>query len=202
MRRYLVTLLASAVLVSCSTTVPPEPDEQSVAQHQPDAIDSADWQLVWQDEFDSNSIDQSKWSFEQHCWGGGNDEQQCYTNRPENAYVDNGVLYIVARKETFTGPALHEDAPDFSPHQRKTLPRQGGLHGTPGARKHHALAAVALRVPRNLRGRHVAAAGGWHWRRTRPGLRPGASRQGGGGPGGRRCSTDSGRHHSVRLQTP
>ena len=141
MRRYLVTLLASAVLASCST-VPPKPTEQSVAQHQPDAVASADWQLVWQDEFDSNSIDQSKWSFEQNCWGGGNDEQQCYTDRPENAYVDNGVLNIVARKETFTGPALHEDAPDFSPHQRKTLPRQGGLHGTPGARKHHALAAV------------------------------------------------------------
>ena len=122
MRRYLVTLLASAVLVSCSTTTPPEPDEQSVAQHQPDAIDSSDWQLVWQDEFDGSSIDQSKWSFEQNCWGGGNDEQQCYTDRPENAYVDNGVLNIVARKETFTGPALNEDDPSFSPHQRKTLP--------------------------------------------------------------------------------
>lgn len=122
MRRYFATLLGSAMLFSCSTTVPTKPEEQSVAQHQPDAIDSADWQLVWHDEFYSSSIDQSKWSFEQNCWGGGNDEQQCYTNRLDNAYVDNGVLHIVARKETFTGPALHEDAPDFSPHQRKTLP--------------------------------------------------------------------------------
>ena len=121
MRRYLVTLLASAVLVSCSTTTPPEPDEQSVAQHQPDAIDSSDWQLVWQDEFDGSSIDQSKWSFEQNCWGGGNDEQQCYTDRPENAFIDSGILNIVARKETFTGPALNEDAPDFNLHQRKTF---------------------------------------------------------------------------------
>ena len=118
MRRYLVTLLASAVLVSCSTTVPPESDEQSVAQHQPDAIDSADWQLVWQDEFDGSSIDQSKWSFEQNCWGGGNDEQQCYTNRPDNSFVADGVLNIVAKREDFTGP----DSPEGDSSSTKTLP--------------------------------------------------------------------------------
>ena len=147
MRRYLVTLLASAVLVSCSTTAPPEPDEQSVAQHQPDAIDSSDWQLVWQDEFDGNSIDQSKWSFEQNCWGGGNDEQQCYTDRPENAYVDNGVLNIVARKETFTGPALHEDAPDFSPHQRKTLPYTSARPVAPSSGYGHFASSTARHPP-------------------------------------------------------
>lgn len=62
------------------------------------------WQLVWQDEFDGDAIDTSKWSFEENCWGGGNNEQQCYTARPDNAYVNDGILNIVAKKETFTGP--------------------------------------------------------------------------------------------------
>ncbi|MDF2178877.1 family 16 glycosylhydrolase [Aliiglaciecola sp. CAU 1673] len=68
----------------------------------------SDWELVWQDEFNADNIDESKWGFEVNCWGGGNNEQQCYTDRPENAFLENGVLNIVARKETFTGPAEPE----------------------------------------------------------------------------------------------
>ena len=35
------------------------------------------WQLVWQDEFDAPELDLTKWGFEQNCYGGGNNEQQC-----------------------------------------------------------------------------------------------------------------------------
>ncbi|WJG09197.1 family 16 glycosylhydrolase [Aliiglaciecola sp. LCG003] len=55
------------------------------------------WDLVWQDEFSSNVIDQSKWSYDIDCNGGGNQEKQCYTDDPENAFVDNGILKIVAK---------------------------------------------------------------------------------------------------------
>ncbi|HEX5793982.1 MAG TPA: glycoside hydrolase family 16 protein, partial [Rheinheimera sp.] len=51
-----------------------------------------------------------------------NNELQCYTNRPQNAYLDSGVLHLVALQETFTGAALNEDDPAYNPHQRKTLP--------------------------------------------------------------------------------
>lgn len=65
-----------------------------------DAIDPtapvSDWQLVWSDEFDGDFIDENKWNFEIDCWGGGNNEQQCYTDNPENAYVSDGTLKIVA----------------------------------------------------------------------------------------------------------
>ena len=64
------------------------------------------WQLVWADEFDGEQIDMDKWSFETDCWGGGNEERQCYTDRKKNAYVKDGVLSIVARRERFTGHAL------------------------------------------------------------------------------------------------
>lgn len=55
-----------------------------------------DWQLVWSDEFDGNSIDATKWTHEVNCAGGGNNERQCYTDSSDNAYVVNGILNIVA----------------------------------------------------------------------------------------------------------
>mgnify|MGYP003385173110 FL=1 len=80
----------------------------------PDIIDSQDpvetvlisdqWQLVWQDEFDDKNIDLAKWTFEVNCFGGGNNEQQCYTDRTENAFIEQGILKLVALKENFTGP--------------------------------------------------------------------------------------------------
>ncbi len=63
------------------------------------------WELVWNDEFDGVEIDQSKWGWETNCWGGGNNELQCYTDRPENAFLRDGNLVIHARPETFSGPA-------------------------------------------------------------------------------------------------
>lgn len=76
------------------------------------------WELVWSDEFDGTSVDTSKWSYEQNCWGGGNNEQQCYTNRPDNSFVADGVLNIVAKREDFTGP----DSPEGDGSGTKTLP--------------------------------------------------------------------------------
>jgi beta-glucanase (GH16 family) len=56
-----------------------------------------EWNLVWSDEFDGNSVDLEKWSFEtgQHGWG--NNEWQNYTNG-ENATVSDGTLKIIAEK--------------------------------------------------------------------------------------------------------
>jgi beta-glucanase (GH16 family) len=59
------------------------------------------WRLIWQDEFDGLRIDTSKWTHEVNDWGGGNEELQYYTDRPENAYVENGILVIAARKESY-----------------------------------------------------------------------------------------------------
>ena len=61
------------------------------------------WEMVWSDEFDGDTIDPEKWSHETNCWGGGNAEQQCYTDRPENSFVADGMLTIVAQREDFTG---------------------------------------------------------------------------------------------------
>ena len=61
------------------------------------------WNLVWADEFSGTELDRNKWKPEESCWGGGNQEQQCYTDRPDNIRVADGVLHLKARKEQFTG---------------------------------------------------------------------------------------------------
>jgi beta-glucanase (GH16 family) len=61
------------------------------------------WELVWSDEFDGTKLDRSKWKPEKSCWGGGNSERQCYTDRPKNIVVANGMLHLIAHEERFRG---------------------------------------------------------------------------------------------------
>jgi beta-glucanase (GH16 family) len=63
-----------------------------------------DWELVWSDEFNGRSLDRRKWRPEESCWGGGNNERQCYTNRRKNIVVSDGLLRLRAHKESFRGP--------------------------------------------------------------------------------------------------
>lgn len=72
----------------------------------PHALDVIYTDLVWADEFDINgAVDANNWFHQTQLPEGGNwfnGEEQHYTNRIENAFVDNGFLNIVAIKETFT----------------------------------------------------------------------------------------------------
>lgn len=65
----------------------------------------AGWQLVWSDEFDGAGIDTNKWTFDigngNNGWG--NWERQYYTSRTNNAFVADGLLHIVAWKESYSG---------------------------------------------------------------------------------------------------
>jgi beta-glucanase (GH16 family) len=59
------------------------------------------WNIVWSDEFNGSSINTNIWSFEGgNNNGWGNQELEFYTNRSQNAYVSNGLLHIVALRET------------------------------------------------------------------------------------------------------
>ena len=59
--------------------------------------------LVWSDEFNGDSIDESKWNFEvgNGNWGWGNGESQYY--RSQNASIEDGKLIIEARNESYGG---------------------------------------------------------------------------------------------------
>lgn len=62
--------------------------------------------LVWSDEFNADGTpDPTKWGYDLGAGGWGNSELQYYTNRPENVIVQNGVLKITAKKESYSGSA-------------------------------------------------------------------------------------------------
>ena len=64
---------------------------------------SSESPYFWNDEFDT--IDSSKWTFEigTGSSGWGNNEWEYYTDRSENAYVQDGILHIRANKEDYEG---------------------------------------------------------------------------------------------------
>ena len=67
-------------------------------------IDPGEWQLVWNDEFDTDGApDSSRWNLEEWPARKVNDEDQAYTSRRENVRVENGQLVIEAHKEDYEG---------------------------------------------------------------------------------------------------
>lgn len=56
-------------------------------------------QLVWEDDFNGESLDYSKWEIEVNAFGGGNQELQIYTDRSENVRVEGGCLVLEARRD-------------------------------------------------------------------------------------------------------
>lgn len=96
-----------------------------------DATKPVGWMLVWSDEFDGTKLDRKKWKPEKSCWGGGNDERQCYTDRKDNVRVADGMLHLMARQERFTGP---DRPPEIAakPNPMQTQPFTSGKVRTRG----------------------------------------------------------------------
>lgn len=107
----LSSMLAGLLMAQAAST---DPVEAAATAAAPETLPGG-WQLVWSDEFDGEALDDSKWNRIVDCWGGGNEERQCYTARDENARVEDGHLIIEARLEEATGPA-------WPPHMRETMP--------------------------------------------------------------------------------
>ena len=77
----------------------PDPESSSTKVTEPAK------EYLWNDEFDGETIDTSKWGFEigTGASGWGNNEWEYYTSRKENAYIKDGVLHIRAQKEDYKG---------------------------------------------------------------------------------------------------
>ena len=61
------------------------------------------WNLVWEDNFDGTTLDQTKWSFQTGDGGWGNNELQYYTDRIDNVNVNAGILEIIGKSENYMG---------------------------------------------------------------------------------------------------
>ncbi|NME68123.1 family 16 glycosylhydrolase [Flammeovirga aprica] len=66
-------------------------------------VPEREYKMVWQDEFDGNTLNLDNWTYEVNGNGGGNQELQYYTDRIENIRVQDGKLIIEARKEEYEG---------------------------------------------------------------------------------------------------
>ncbi|MEM6841702.1 MAG: glycoside hydrolase family 16 protein [Bacteroidota bacterium] len=91
---------------------------------QPEVINYDEWNLVWSDEFEEPSIDSEKWSLQigngcPNLCGWGNNELQYYTDREQNAFIEDGQLFIRAAREQYEGFAytsarmISKDKGDF-----------------------------------------------------------------------------------------
>jgi len=96
-------------------------DEAGEASSQASLTEQAarsNWHTVFLDDFDGTELDRSKWTPEESCWGGGNNERQCYVDRSKNIKVEDGLLKLIAVKGRYTG---------------RLLPQ--GMAGAPGGKK-------------------------------------------------------------------
>ncbi|MGR5068829.1 glycoside hydrolase family 16 protein [Vibrio alfacsensis] len=98
MKLPLVVLCGTTALFGCGGD-----SDSNLVQQKPD-LNEPGWRLVWSDEFSGSAIDKNKWEHEHDCWGGGNGEQQCYTPKADNSFVEGGYLNIIAKQESYTGP--------------------------------------------------------------------------------------------------
>ncbi|MFH1000460.1 MAG: glycoside hydrolase family 16 protein [Bacteroidota bacterium] len=83
---FWIGIIGLAILPSCLT------NKNSVNEKK------ANYELVWADEFDGNSINLDNWTFE--IWDAGrvNNEWQKYVENTDNYQVENGILSITAIK--------------------------------------------------------------------------------------------------------
>ncbi|WP_444941048.1 discoidin domain-containing protein [Microbulbifer sp. ZKSA004] len=81
--------------------------------------------LVWEDNFDGDTIDSSVWTYDVGNSGWGNNELQNYTDDSDNAYVEDGNLII---------QAVQESDGSFTSARLKSLGRLSYKYGTIEAR--------------------------------------------------------------------
>lgn len=125
----LSSVSSSSVSSMSSSEVSSAESSSEASSSESSSVASDLWTLVWEDNFDGEpnigsssvdlnpgGIDMNRWSHEVNCWGGGNNEAQCYTAEPENSYVSGGILHIVAAykgPDGVSGPALNQEDPGY-----------------------------------------------------------------------------------------
>ena len=83
----------------------------SVCAEQTGSGETNGYRLVWQDLFDADELSPLRWDIEVNGNGGGNNELQYYTDRPENVRLGddgqgNHCLILTAHRENYKGKAF------------------------------------------------------------------------------------------------
>src|SRR5437660_5032285 len=110
----IVVVAAFTTIEFARPAVAADPAVKSNAAVDSKRVAAEGWKLTWRDEFDGPEIDKTKWDFDRgngfksadsNEWiaGWGNGELEFYTNRPQNAFINDGQLHLRAIKESYKG---------------------------------------------------------------------------------------------------
>lgn len=98
MRKTLKGIFAVVLAFSMTFGIP------CYTQSEIQTVQAADeYEVVWEDNFDGNSLDRSIWNVEQNGDGGGNQELQYYRDSTDNIQVSNGTLKIKGLRQSWGG---------------------------------------------------------------------------------------------------
>ena len=107
---FTIGIISAALVLGCApkpvvheTAVPATEAPASAPTVTPDPTS---WNLIWSDEFDQSNgsaPDPAKWNHQTGGAGWGNGELQYYSDRTENAYIQDGMLVIQANQEYMLG---------------------------------------------------------------------------------------------------
>lgn len=61
------------------------------------------WKLIFEEQFNQDTLDLSKWNYDTGGHGFGNKEWQYYTNRSKNVFIEENQLVLKAYKESYEG---------------------------------------------------------------------------------------------------
>jgi beta-glucanase (GH16 family) len=100
----ILIIILLLIFSGCTELDVSEPTETLPPTETP--IPTPGWTLVWADEFDlpdGSSPDLNSWNYSTGGGGWGNNELQVYTDRIENAFIENEMLVIEAHAEKYMG---------------------------------------------------------------------------------------------------
>ncbi len=106
-----------------------KPDDSNNSSDTSDTEDTLHlngWTLIWSDEFEDGTLNESKWSRAENGLGGGNNELQYYTQRTKNAYIEDGFLIIEAIEEEYSNS---DGVRDYTSARLSTLNKGDFLYG-------------------------------------------------------------------------
>lgn len=98
MRKTLKGIITVALTFAMAFCIP------SYTGNQIEIVQADDeYEIVWEDNFDGNSLDRSIWNVEENGDGGGNQELQYYRDSTENIEVSDGTLKIKGLRKSWGG---------------------------------------------------------------------------------------------------
>ncbi len=93
--------------------------ESAVPAPATEAPEIAGYNLLWHDEFDGDTVDDTNWTFEKRQPGWTNEELQEYTDSSENIFVRDGSLILKAIKTEQNGKEYYTSGKVNSQHKRQ-----------------------------------------------------------------------------------